>query len=83
MPKEFGGIGYNREAGFPTLIEACSIGLGVNIHLEKKDHDNKKLSLKPQEAQMKSQSSVISSPSCSKKRKLKQVNLPTPQATQV
>ena len=33
MPNEFGGIGYNREAGFSALIEACSIFLGVNIPL--------------------------------------------------
>ena len=75
MPNKFGGTGYNREAGFPALLEACSIGLGVNIHLEKKEHNNNESSLKPQEAQTKSQSSAISSPSCSKKRKLKQANL--------
>ena len=76
MPNEFGGIGYNREAGFPALIEACCIGLGVNIHLEKKDHDENESSLKPQEAQTNSQSSVISNPTCLKKRKLKQAKLP-------
>ena len=75
MANEFGGIGYNREAGFPASIEAYSIGLGVNIHLEKKDHDENESSLKPQEVQTNSQSRAISSSSCLKKRKLKQANL--------
>ena len=82
MPNEFGGIGYNREAGFPALVEACSIGLSENVHVEKKDHDSNELNLNKPQAPAKSQSRPLidiskknSNPSCSKKRKLKQANL--------
>ena len=69
-------------AGFPALVEACSIGLSENVHVEKKDHDSNELNLNKPQASAKSQSRPLidiskknSNPSCSKKRKLKQVNL--------
>ena len=78
MPNEFGGTGYNRDAGLPALVEACSIGLGENIHVEKKDHDSNELNLNKPQAPAKSQSSAlidiskkISTPSCSKKEEVK------------
>ena len=71
----FGGIGYNRESGFPALVEACALGLSAN------SQDAKSNMNKPAQCEKSSLSKInhtfdkIPSPMFSKKRNLRQTNL--------
>ena len=75
LPNAYGGIGYNRVSGFPALLEACSLGLGIDARIEKANVDNLAQKEISSSRNITRVFDRVVSPMSRKKRKSRQTNL--------
>ena len=75
LPNAFGGIGYNRQSGFPALVEACALGLCTDAQDAESNMNTPVQFEKSRLSKISHTFDKISSPMISKKRKLRQINL--------